>query len=192
MKTYTKEELQEVLRLHKLWLNDDENGVRANLSGANLSGANLSGANLSGANLSRADLSGAYLSRANLSGANLSRADLSGAYLSGANLSGANLSGANLSGAYLSGANLSLTKISDTEYLVKSIFINGTKHSVSWWGCSEISIGCDRKSIEWWKENYKAAGVREGYMPEQCDEYYQYILICEKMQESANLLQPKP
>ena len=142
MKTYTKEELTEVLRLHKLWLNDYENGIRADLSRANLYEANLSRADLSGANLSM--------------------------------------------------ANLAFTKISETEYLVKSIFINGTKHSFSWWGCSEILIGCERHSIDWWKKNYKAAGKKASYTPEQCDEYYQYILICEKMQESANLLQPKP
>lgn len=37
MKNYTKEELSEVLRLHKLWLENDLNGKRANLSRANLS-----------------------------------------------------------------------------------------------------------------------------------------------------------
>ena len=36
-----KDNLKEVLRLHKIWLEDDENGVRADLSGANLSDANL-------------------------------------------------------------------------------------------------------------------------------------------------------
>jgi len=77
-------ELQEVLKLHKKWVEDNTKGKRANLDGANLYGADLSGAYLSGANLS-----GAYLSGANLSGANLYGADLSGAYLSGANLSGA-------------------------------------------------------------------------------------------------------
>ena len=62
-------ELNEILRKHKLWLDRDENGSRANLSSANLSEANLSEANLS-----RANLSGANLSGANLSGANLSEA----------------------------------------------------------------------------------------------------------------------
>ena len=76
MKRYTPEELAEVLRLHKLWLDDEEGGYMADLSGANLSRANLSGANLSRANLSGADL---YM--ANLSGANLYMADLSGANL---------------------------------------------------------------------------------------------------------------
>jgi len=79
MKSYTTEELKEVLAKHRKWVFSEDGGSRAYLSGANLSGANLSGANLSGANLS---------------GANLRCADLSGAYLSGANLSGAYLSGA--------------------------------------------------------------------------------------------------
>ena len=112
MKKITKIQLAEILKKHKLWLVDDDNGERADLSRADLSGADLSWANLFRANLSeanlfRANLSGANLSRANLSGADLSGADLSGADLSEANLSWANLFGANLSGANLSRANLS-------------------------------------------------------------------------------------
>ena len=75
----TTEEISEILKLHKAWINGEKHGKRADLSRADLS---------------RADLSGAYLFRANLSGAYLSRANLSGAYLSGAYLSGAYLSGA--------------------------------------------------------------------------------------------------
>jgi hypothetical protein len=117
MKRYTQEELAEVLRLHQLWMVNEEDGVRAYLSGAYLSGADLSGADLSGADLyganlfgadlSGANLYGAYLSGANLYGADLSGADLSGADLSGADLYWANLYGADLSGADLSGADLS-------------------------------------------------------------------------------------
>ena len=61
MRTITRQELTEILELHKKWLNNEIGGVRANLSGANLSGANLSGANLSGANLRGANLRGANL-----------------------------------------------------------------------------------------------------------------------------------
>ena len=99
----TETELKIVLKKHTLWLMNDPNGVRADLSRANLSGADLSRANLSRANLSGADLSRANLSRANLSRANLSWADLSWADLSWANLSWANLSEADLSRANLSG-----------------------------------------------------------------------------------------
>ena len=81
--------LNEILKKHKMWLNNEENGERANLSGANLRGANLSGANLRGADLSGANLRNANLWGADLWGANLGNADLRGADLSDANLSGA-------------------------------------------------------------------------------------------------------
>ena len=125
MKKITKIQLAEILKKHKLWLVDDDNGERADLSRANLSRADLSRANLFGANLSGADLSGANLSGADLSWANLSGADLSEANLFGANLFGANLFGANLfranlfranlSGADLSEANLSEANLSEAD-----------------------------------------------------------------------------
>ena len=72
----TKEELTNALKLHKLWLNGQKNGVKVDLCGANLSCANLSGANLSGADLRDANLHGANLYGADLYGANLYGADL--------------------------------------------------------------------------------------------------------------------
>ena len=110
------------------------------------------------------------------------------ANLSGADLSGAHLSRANLSWADLSGAHLNLTKISDTEYLVKTLFINGSRNSVSWYGCNKIQIGCHKKDIDWWLENYMVIGKREGYTPDQIAEYKTYIDMCKQMQESANLI----
>ena len=61
----TKEELEVFLRKHKLWLADDPEGERANLTGADLYGANLTEADLTGANLTEADLTGANLTGAN-------------------------------------------------------------------------------------------------------------------------------
>jgi len=75
------DKLQEILRLHLAWFNNEPGGERANLHGANLSEANLRGADLRGA-----DLSGANLSEANLHGADLRGADLHGANLRGADL----------------------------------------------------------------------------------------------------------
>jgi len=49
-------DLKKILDDHKKWLNDDEGGIRADLSGADLRSANLSYANLSYANLRGADL----------------------------------------------------------------------------------------------------------------------------------------
>jgi len=81
-----KAELNEILKLHKKWLDNEKGGKCADLSDANLIGADLSDANLIGADLSDANLSCANLSDANLSCANLRRADLSDADLRRANL----------------------------------------------------------------------------------------------------------
>ena len=78
--------LNEILELHRKWLNNEEGGVRADLQYANLHGADLQYANLRGADLYRANLCVANLRGADLHGADLYRANLHGANLRGANL----------------------------------------------------------------------------------------------------------
>ena len=117
---------KEDLRLHELWLNHEEGGVRldwsrkdlrgidlqganlrrADLHGANLEEANLQWANLRGANLEGANLRGANLEWADMEEANLTRANLEWANLQRAYLQGTNLRGADLQGAYLQGAEI--------------------------------------------------------------------------------------
>ena len=60
------EKLQEILEKHSKWLENDEDGERANLYGADLQGADLREANLQEADLRWADLRGANLRGANL------------------------------------------------------------------------------------------------------------------------------
>ena len=91
LRIFTIDELEAIIVKHQAWLNDDDDGERANLSNANLSYANLRYANLSYANLRYADLGNANLSSANLRYADLRYADLRYANLSNANLSSANL-----------------------------------------------------------------------------------------------------
>lgn len=148
-------DLKEVLRLHELWINDDKDGRRANLSGADLSRADLSGADLSGANLGCANLgcaylSGAYLRCANLSGADLRDADLGRAYLSGADLRCANLSGADLSGATFDDRIFCLDRIGSVK---RRTTYNATKDIV--W------CGCFKGTFEEW-----VAKIRETYPDE--------------------------
>lgn len=50
-----QEELEKILEVHKEWINDNEKGVRADLSGVCLREENLSESDLSGANLSRSE-----------------------------------------------------------------------------------------------------------------------------------------
>ena len=98
--------IQEVLRLHKQWLAQEEGGCYANLRNANLRNANLRNAILCNADLSNADLRDANLRNANLCDADLSNADLRNANLCNANLRNANLRNANLYDTDLGNADL--------------------------------------------------------------------------------------
>ena len=106
MRKIDEAELNKILSNHKLWLMDESNGIRADLSGADLEYADLDGADLRDANLSGADLRGADLRNANLWYADLRGADLRDASLGCADLGYADLGGANLSGADLEYADL--------------------------------------------------------------------------------------
>ena len=56
LRIFTIDELEAIIVKHQAWLNDDDDGERANLSNANLSYANLRYADLRYANLSSANL----------------------------------------------------------------------------------------------------------------------------------------
>jgi len=144
-----QEKLNEVFRLHKMFLNRESKGVRADLRIANLRRANLEGANLFGANLEGACLEGAYLEGACLYEANLYGADLYRAYLRGANLRRANLKGANLAGADLEGACIEGAHMPMYSKWSHSI-IDG-----------KIQIGCETKTIEDWDNFFDSDEVIE-------------------------------
>ena len=106
-----KNEIQEMLEQHQLWLNNN-GGKRADLRGVDLQGVDLRRANLRGANLYGAQLGNACLSLADLSYANIRNADLHNASLFGANLHDAELHSTDLSCADFSWTNLNCTNLS--------------------------------------------------------------------------------
>ncbi|QDF14408.1 pentapeptide repeat family protein [Staphylococcus phage PMBT8] len=111
MKKITQKELDKKLKLHELWLDDNTQGVRLDLSGLDLKRVDLEGANLqyailNDANLYFSDLKFANLTDVSLIGANLTNTHLNYAILSGVNLAYADLTDANLTDANLNYANL--------------------------------------------------------------------------------------
>lgn len=107
MRRITQEELNKILELHQKWLDDDPDGVRADLSYADLTLADLSGVDLKGADLSYADLIDVDLKGVDLRGADLSYADLRYTNLRGVDLFDANLKGVDLRFADLRDTDLS-------------------------------------------------------------------------------------
>ena len=130
LRIFTIDELEAIIVKHQAWLNDDDDGERAdlryaNLSSANLSSANLRNADLSYANLRYADLRYADLRYANLSSADLRYADLSYANLRYADLRYADLRYANLSSADLSSADLRYANLSNANLSSANLILIG-------------------------------------------------------------------
>ena len=135
-----QEQLKEVFRLHKLWLEDHKDGVRANLIGANLRTANLR----------TADLRWANLRQGNLIGANLIGTNVEGAYVGGANLGGANL-------RYCIGNSKQIKTIQTETYYItytdKVMAIGCKQHTIEeWFNFDDETIDKMNKgtSLEWW------------------------------------------
>ena len=98
-KTMTKNELTEILKLHEMWLNEEEGGAQAKFEDLDLRGLDFRGANLIKADFKDADCSGV-----DFTGADLRCADFTGANLTGADFAGANLKWANFYKAHVTGA----------------------------------------------------------------------------------------
>lgn len=107
MKIITQKELDKKLKLHELWLDDNEQGVKLDLSETYLNGVDLKGADLRYANLKRVSLRDSNLEGANLEHSILIYADLEDVNLTGANLKNAMLMEVDLSGSILNNADLS-------------------------------------------------------------------------------------
>lgn len=148
-----KNELNEILENHKLWLNG-EGGECANLRGADLRYANLYNIDLRCANLRGVDLNSANLNSANLSGASLYNANLRGASLYNANLYSSNLNNANLNNIktnmYTIGYNLACSEEGSFigykkagKYIVKLLIMEDSKRN----SATTLKCRCDKAKV---------------------------------------------
>lgn len=121
MKKITQEELNIIIKEHKLWLKD-RSGKRADLSDCDISKLDMShadmrysdvrGSCMNGTNMSHSDMRLTNMSHislccADMGYSNMSGTDMSHANMSGANISGTNMRGTNMRGANMNGANMS-------------------------------------------------------------------------------------
>jgi hypothetical protein len=152
---YTQEELNKILELHKKWLNDETDGVKADLSYSDLSYSDLSYSDLR-----HADLSSSDLRYANLHSANLSSADLSSVNLHSADLSSADLSYADLSSADLSSVIGEMNYIKSLQcekynivYTHNMLYIGCKSYLIEEWKnfTDEEISKMDKGALEWWK-----------------------------------------
>ena len=100
----------------------------------------------------------------------LERDTLVGADLRYADLRHANLRGANLVGANLIGADLKYTKGIYTIQLDRALII---VHA------TQVQIGCEKHSIDYWLEYYKEIGKKNEYTDKQIEIYGKQLDVIE-------------
>lgn len=99
MRKVSQDELNEIIRLHGVWLREKIAGAQADLSDCDLTGANMRGVDLSRARFNRSIMRHADLSDSNLTQATMINVDLTDSYMSCCNLTEARMTRAKLKNA---------------------------------------------------------------------------------------------
>lgn len=72
----------------------------------------------------------------------------------------------------------------------KTIFLTGSRKTVNYYGMDIIHIGCIRKTISEWQEQYREVGEENGYSDEQIREYGSYIQMIAELHKTWNIETP--
>ena len=75
-------------------------------------------------------------------------------------------------------------RIHEEVKLLTGLFINGSKHSVTYSGNGMLSIGCHTHSIDEWIANADNIGIEEKYSTQQINEYKAYIQIAKAFHDN--------
>ena len=80
--------------------------------------------------------------------------------------------------------------IGDGASIGKTIFITGSRNPVNYYGLDVIHIGCIRKTIAEWQEQYPEVGRENDYSDEQIREYGAYIQMIAELHKTWNIEVP--
>ena len=72
----------------------------------------------------------------------------------------------------------------------KTIFITGSGNTVNYYGLDVIHIGCIRKTIAEWQQQYREVGRENDYSDEQIREYGAYIQMIAELHKTWNIEVP--
>ena len=56
-----------------------------------------------------------------------------------------------------------------------TLCIHASRHTITYWGCDAIQIGCKQYTISKWLSNYEKIGRSINYSDKEIEEYWMYI-----------------
>lgn len=69
-----------------------------------------------------------------------------------------------------------------------TLCIHASRHTITYWGCDAIQIGCKQYTISKWLSNYEKIGRSINYSDKEIEEYWMYIDMIKHIHESGALI----
>ena len=69
-----------------------------------------------------------------------------------------------------------------------TLCIHASRHTITYWGCDAIQIGCKQYTIFKWLSLYEKIGRSENYSEKEIAEYWMYIDLIKRIHESGVLI----
>ena len=69
-----------------------------------------------------------------------------------------------------------------------TLCIHASRHTITYWGCDAIQIGCKQYTIFEWLSHYEKIGRSENYSEKEIAEYWMYIDLIKRIHESGVLI----
>ena len=69
-----------------------------------------------------------------------------------------------------------------------TLCIHASRHTITYWGCDAIQIGCKQYTIFEWLSNYEKIGRSNNYSDKEIEEYWMYIDMIKHIHESGALM----
>lgn len=66
-----------------------------------------------------------------------------------------------------------------------TLCIHASRHTITYWGCDAIQIGCKQYTISKWLSNYEKIGRSINYSDKEIEEYWMYIDMIKHIHESG-------
>lgn len=69
-----------------------------------------------------------------------------------------------------------------------TLCIHASRHTITYWGCDAIQIGCKQYTISKWLSNYEKIGRSNNYSDKEIEEYWMYTDMIKHIHESGALM----
>ena len=69
-----------------------------------------------------------------------------------------------------------------------TLCIHASRHTITYWGCDAIQIGCNQYMISEWLSHYENIARWENYSDKEIEKYWMYIDMIKRIHESGGLI----